>query len=53
MQTIKHFIKITALLIKQITCKHFDTYESSCPFTGKTYTMCDKCGVRVKETKTI
>lgn len=38
--------------IKQLLCKHEETYTSSCPYTGKTYTGCKKCLKWVREVYT-
>lgn len=43
MKVLKHFYKKGKGLIIGLTCKHADPRESSCPFTGITYTVCDRC----------
>ena len=47
MRVLKHFIKVTRYQFIRITCKHTDSYDASCPFTGKTYTLCVKCAKRL------
>ena len=44
MRIIKHFIKITKFYLNRFGCNHKNLERSSCPFTGKTYTICEKCG---------
>lgn len=39
-------------LIKSIICKHNSFVSSSCPFTGNTYTYCEKCEKKIKTEKT-
>jgi len=39
-------------IIKQKFCKHLTNVSSSCPFTGNTYTYCEKCEKRLKVEKT-
>jgi hypothetical protein len=43
MKTLRHFKKKIKGFIVGITCKHDSSNESSCPFTGITYTVCNKC----------
>lgn len=43
MKIIRHIYKKAIGFIKAITCKHEQTRESSCPFTGITYTICKDC----------
>jgi hypothetical protein len=43
MKILKHFYKKGKGFIKSITCKHISTRQSSCPFTGITYTICVDC----------
>lgn len=43
MRVLKHLYKKGKGLIVSITCKHDNPRESSCPYTGTTYTICDKC----------
>jgi hypothetical protein len=52
MRILKHFVKVAGYHVKRITCKHTDSHEASCPFTGYTYTTCINCGTRIaiKET---
>jgi hypothetical protein len=45
---IKYFIKTLKEVVKQIICKHEETYDASCPFTMRTYTSCIKCSKRIK-----
>jgi hypothetical protein len=54
MRILKHFKKKLKGFYVGLTCKHEALRESSCPFTGITYTVCDKCtkilkGVRTNE----
>ncbi len=43
MKVLKHFKKKIKGFFIGITCKHESPRESSCPFTGITYTICDRC----------
>lgn len=43
MKIVKHLYKKLVGPIKAITCKHKATRNSSCPFTGITYTICKDC----------
>lgn len=43
MRVLKHFKKKIVGFYVGLTCKHEDTRESSCPFTGVTYIVCNKC----------
>lgn len=45
---IKHFIRVAKSYYARIGCKHEDARSASCPFTGLTYTTCNKCLKRVK-----
>jgi hypothetical protein len=47
MRIAKHFVKVAGYYLKRIACKHKDCHESSCPFTGYTYTTCVNCATRV------
>jgi hypothetical protein len=40
-------------LFAKMFCRHTTQAKSSCPFTGKTYTMCEKCLKRLKVEVTI
>lgn len=41
-------------LIRSWLCKHNgETVKASCPFTGLTYTYCEKCDSRLKAEKTL
>lgn len=53
MKTIKHLLKVAKMRLKTFGCKHSDTYVSSCPYTGLTYTICNKCLNKVKVEKTV
>lgn len=44
-------MKIKNFIIK-IFCKHNSFISSSCPYTGNTYTYCDKCSKKLKVEKT-
>jgi len=48
MRIIKHFINVSKAFTRKLFCKHLDSSISSCPFTGKTYTMCLSCFKRIK-----
>jgi hypothetical protein len=48
MRTVKHFYKVAVSFIKAVTCKHLETRQASCPFTGYTYTTCTNCMTRIK-----
>lgn len=37
----------------QKRCKHYESIDSECPFTMKTYTNCLSCGKRLKVTSNI
>jgi hypothetical protein len=43
MRVLKHFKKKIVGLVIGLTCKHELPRESSCPFTGITYVICDRC----------
>jgi hypothetical protein len=49
---ISHFVNVFKKKLEAINCKHEVSYEASCPYTGKTYTGCQKCLKRlgVRET---
>ena len=40
---IKHLLKVFIATTKRIVCRHSESYEASCPYTGKTYISCRKC----------
>jgi len=48
MRVTKHLYKVSKSLVKYFFCKHEATTSASCPFTGKTYTYCESCMVRLK-----
>lgn len=52
MNIIKHLIKIAKAYLVRIGCKHNDSRVASCPFTGYTYEICNRCMkyLSVKET---
>ena len=52
MKLIKHFIKVAGYYINRVGCKHKDIGEASCPFTGMTYSTCQKCYKRISVRKT-
>jgi hypothetical protein len=52
MSILKHMVMVARLRLNSIWCKHQDTRLSSCPYTGKTYTMCNKCLSTVKSERT-
>jgi len=37
-------------LINKLFCKH-ESQNVSCPYTGLTYTLCNKCGKHMKPTE--
>ena len=47
MRIVKHFIKVARMQFIRLTCKHQDSHEASCPFTGMTYINCVKCWKRL------
>jgi hypothetical protein len=49
MSILKHFADVAKAISKRIFCKHPDSSISSCPFTGKTYTICLNCFKRLGE----
>lgn len=53
MKYLKHFVKVAGYLIKRSFCKHYDYRVASCPFTGMTYTTCNRCGYRLNVSKTL
>jgi hypothetical protein len=53
MKTIKHLLKVARMRLVSFRCKHASVYVSSCPYTGLTYTICDKCLNKVKVEKTV
>ena len=48
MRIIKHFVDVLRAFTQRLFCKHLESSISSCPFTGKTYTMCLSCLKRIK-----
>jgi hypothetical protein len=52
MRIIKHFINVSKAFTQRLFCKHPDSSISSCPFTGRTYTMCLSCLKRIKSETT-
>jgi hypothetical protein len=49
MNIIKHFIWIEKMIAVSLFCKHAESSEASCPYTGKTYTTCVRCSKRLSE----
>ena len=49
MKVIKHLMKVARARARAFGCKHTDTYVASCPFTGMTYTTCNRCLARKEE----
>ena len=43
MKVLKHFKKKFVGFFIGLTCKHGSPRESSCPYTGTTYIICDRC----------
>ena len=52
MRVIKHFIKVAKMQFVRMTCKHTESHEASCPFTGMTYINCVKCWKRLGVVRT-
>ena len=52
MKILKHFIKVAKAYAVRIGCKHQESYSASCPYTGMTYTSCNRCLARLKVQKT-
>jgi hypothetical protein len=48
MKTVKEFFNIAKVFKQRLFCKHKESSISSCPFTGKTYTVCLKCLKKLK-----
>jgi hypothetical protein len=49
MKIFKHLIWVGKMIIVSLFCKHKQSSDSSCPYTGKTYTTCIKCLKRLSE----
>jgi hypothetical protein len=49
---IKHFAYVAKAYYNRIGCKHNKQGVASCPFTGLTYTTCEKCLKRIKVEET-
>jgi hypothetical protein len=47
MKNIKNFISLGKTFTQGLFCKHLESFASSCPFTGRTYTDCSKCFKRL------
>lgn len=47
MRAIKHFYHVAQAWIIRLTCKHEESHEASCPFTGMTYINCIACWKRL------
>jgi hypothetical protein len=52
MKIIKHFIKVLGYYSNRLFCKHTDNRVASCPFTGYTYTTCNRCAKRLNIVRT-
>lgn len=52
MRILKHFVKVAGYYSNRLFCKHLDNRVASCPFTGYTYTTCNKCAKRLSIVKT-
>ena len=48
-RTLKHFVKMVKAYTARRFCVHEDSQKSSCPFTGRTYVICTKCGIKISE----
>jgi hypothetical protein len=44
---VKHMFKMSKAFVLRVFCKHNDSQKGSCPFTGRTYTVCVKCKKRL------
>lgn len=53
MKIIKHLIKVIRAKSRMLFCKHAESYDASCPFTGKTYTTCTQCLKRISVKDTV
>lgn len=49
MKIIKHLFKVARARARAFGCKHTDTSVASCPYTGLTYTTCNRCYARKAE----
>jgi hypothetical protein len=47
MKIFKHIVKMTKAYAIRLSCRHNDSQKGSCPFTGRTYTVCTKCKKRL------
>lgn len=45
------FISLTKKLLKQQFCRHKETQVAACPYTGREYENCSRCGARVSVKK--
>lgn len=45
------FISLTKRLLKQQFCRHKESQFASCPYTGRTYENCLRCGARLSVKK--
>jgi uncharacterized metal-binding protein YceD (DUF177 family) len=52
MKFAKHLLYVLSSYARKFSCKHEDLYIASCPFTGMTYTTCERCLTRMKVEKT-
>lgn len=43
----KHMVKMTKAFTIRAFCRHTEQEKASCPFTGRTYTVCPKCRKRL------
>jgi hypothetical protein len=53
MRVIKHFWWVAKHKLNAFNCKHLSLDVASCPYTGLTYTTCNKCLSRMKVEKTV
>jgi hypothetical protein len=44
---VKHMVKMTKAFAVRAFCRHAENQKGSCPFTGRTYTVCVKCKKRL------
>ena len=52
MKILKHLLKVASAKSKTFFCKHEENVDSSCPYTGLTYTYCKNCMKKTNTRKT-
>lgn len=45
------FVSLTKKLFKQQFCRHKTSNFATCPYTGRTYENCERCGARISVKK--